>query len=136
MKMNKTKANIANALVVDDNDNFRSNYIEYLNFQTDLNIVGEAKDGYEAIQLIQKLSPDIVFMDISMPKMDGLTAAHLIKEKFPLVKVVIITIHEKEIFKEVAGTLPVDGFINKTAISHELPKLLKRLEVYSNTPIG
>jgi DNA-binding NarL/FixJ family response regulator len=134
--MNKNKTNIANALVVDDNDNFRASCIEYLNFQSDLNIVGEAKNGREAIKLIRKLNPDIVFMDISMPKMDGLTAAHLIKEKFPSIKVVIITIHEKEIFKVVADSLAVDGFISKSSISEELPKLLKKLEVYSEAAVG
>jgi DNA-binding NarL/FixJ family response regulator len=134
--MNKNRTNIVNAIVVDDNDNFRAGCIEYLGFQTELKVVGEAKDGYEAIQLIQKLNPDIIFMDISMPRMDGLTAAQLIKQKFPEIKIIIITIHEKEIFKEVADKLPIDGFISKTSISNELPKLLRKLEVYSNTAIG
>ncbi|NJD23008.1 MAG: response regulator transcription factor [Melioribacter sp.] len=131
--MAKSKSYIPKALIVDDNYNFREGYREYLTYQTDLDIVGEAQDGFEAIKKINKLKPDIVFMDISMPKMDGLTAAHLIKKKFPEIKIVIVTIHEKYIFKGIVDSLPVDGFINKSAISHELPKMLKKLDKYSNT---
>ncbi len=133
--MPKHKSNIPKALIVDDNYNFREGYKEYLTYQTDLEIVGEAKNGFEAIKKINKLKPDIVFMDISMPGMDGLTASHLIKEKFPRIKIVIVTIHEKYIFKEIAGSLPVDGFINKSSISHELPKTLKKLDIYSYTAV-
>lgn len=134
--MSKRKSNIARVLVVDDNDSFRAGYVEYLNYQTNLEIVGEARDGTEAISLIEKLKPDIVFMDISMPRMDGLTAANLIKEKYPKIKVVIITIHEKSVFKEIAESLPVDGFISKSSISMELPRVLKKLETFSNAGVG
>jgi len=133
--MTRNKPNIRKALVVEDNDNFRTDYIEYLNYQTNLDIVGEARDGFEALKQIEKLKPDVVFMDISMPKMDGLTASHLIKEKYPEIKIVIVTIHERYIFKEVADSLPVDGYICKSSISHELPKLLKKLDIYSNAEI-
>lgn len=128
--MSKNNANIRTALVVEDNYDFRSSYIEYLNYQTNLNIIGVAKDGIEAVKQITKLKPDIVFMDISMPKMDGLTAAHLIKKKYPEIKIVIVTIHEKYILKEIADTLPVDGFICKSSISDQLPKILKKLDIY------
>ncbi len=130
--MPKNKSHIPKALIVDDNDNFREGYKEYLNYQTDLEIVGEAKDGFDAVKKISKLKPDIVFMDISMPHMDGLTASHLIKEKYPWIKIVIVTIHEKYIFKEIANSLPVDGFINKSSLSQELPKMLKKLEIFSS----
>ena len=131
--MSRNKSHIPRVMIVDDNYNFRQGYKEYLTYQTDLSIVGEAKDSFEAIKKINKLKPDIVFMDISMPQMDGLTAAHLIKEKHPGIKIVIVTIHEKHIFKEIVESLPVDGFINKSSIFLELPKILKRLDILVNT---
>lgn len=131
----KSKTNIVRALVVDDNDNFRAGCVEYLNYQTDLEVVGEARDGFEAIKQIDKLKPDIVFMDISMPKLDGLAAAHLIKEKYPEIKIVIVSIHQKSIFKEVAASLPIDGFVSKASLPIELPKMLKKLDVNSGAAI-
>ena len=133
--MSKNKSNITKALIVDDNDNFRTGFKEYLSYQTDLNIIGEAKDGFEAVKQIEKLKPDIVFMDISMPQMDGLTAVHLIREKHPEIKIIIITIYEKTLFKEVADSLAVNGFISKSTISDELPKMLKKLDVYVSAAV-
>jgi YesN/AraC family two-component response regulator len=133
--MTKNKSVSTRALVVDDNDNFRAGYVEYLNHQTGLNLIGEARDGSEALKYIDKFKPDIIFMDISMPIMDGLTAAHLIKEKYPDIKIIIVTIYEKNVFQEIADSLPVDGFISKSAISRELPKILKKLDIYINTPV-
>jgi two-component system response regulator DesR len=126
--MIKNKSNIAKIIVVDGNDDFRAGYIEYLNNYNGLNVIGEARDGFEAFKKIEKLKPDIVFMDISMPKMDGLTAAHLIKEKYPHIKIVITTIYEESVLKELAGMVPVEGFISKSSISLELPKVLRKLE--------
>ena len=114
-------------LIADDNDNFRVGFSELINNQNKLKVVGEAKDGIETINLAAMLKPDIVMIDISMPKMDGIACAQLIKKQLPNTFIVIVTIHEESVFKVLADSLPADGFICKSSISHDLPKVLKKL---------
>ena len=76
-------------LVVDDHAILRDGIRSLLESQEDVEVVGEAGDGIEALEFTAKLHPDIVLMDISMPKMNGLEATRLIKERFPHVKVLI-----------------------------------------------
>jgi len=62
----------------------------------DFVITGEAADGEEAVRLVEKQKPDIAFMDISMPKLDGIEATNLIRKNTPETKVIILTVHEDE----------------------------------------
>ena len=114
-------------LVADDNDSFRAGFIELINNQNRMRVVGEAKDGIETINLTTILKPELVMIDVSMPKMDGITCAQLIKKQSQNTFVVIMTIHEESIIKMLADSLPTDGFICKSSISHDLPKVLKKL---------
>ena len=70
-------------LVVDDNDSFRSDVSNFLSEHKDFDVVGEAKDGLEAISLAQLLQPDLILLDISMPRMNGFEAAQKIKDISP-----------------------------------------------------
>lgn len=133
--MYKNNQSVIKAMVVEDNDKFRCDYIKYLKYLTDLNVISEARNGFEALEEIKKNKPDIIFMDISMPRMDGITAAYLIKKKYPEIKIVFVTIYEKSILKGAANSLPVDGFICKSSISNELPKALKKLDIYVNEAV-
>jgi len=120
-------------LIADDNDSFRVGFTELINSQNRLKVVGEAKDGIETINLTTMLKPDLVMIDISMPKMDGIACAQLIKKQSPNTFIVIVTIHEESTFKVLADSLPADGFICKSSISHDLPKVLKKLLPRINT---
>lgn len=120
-------------LVADDNDNFRTGFVEYINNQDGLRVIGEAKDGLEAIALTNNLRPDIIMIDVSMPKMDGITSAGIIKRQNPETNIVVVTIHEEQIFKELSKLLPADGYICKSSISNDLPKILRKLKNKMNT---
>ncbi len=120
-------------LVADDNDNFRTGFVEYINNQDCLRVIGEAKDGLEAIALTNNLRPDIIMIDVSMPKMDGITSAGIIKRQNPETNIVVVTIHEEQIFKELSKLLPADGYICKSSISNDLPKILRKLKNKMNT---
>ena len=123
-------------LVADDNDSFRAGFIEYINNQDGLRVIGEARNGLEAIELTNNLRPDIIMIDVSMPKMDGITSAGIIKQRNPETNIVVVTIHEEQIFKELSEQLPADGYICKSSISSDLPKILKKLKnrAKSNAP--
>ncbi|MBC5636255.1 response regulator transcription factor [Ornithinibacillus sp. BX22] len=81
-------------LIVDDHAHAREGIREILEEFDDFLIIGEAKNGKEAIQLTEELIPDIILMDIKMPMMNGLEATKIIKSKFPFVKIVMITVSD------------------------------------------
>lgn len=81
-------------LIVDDHAHAREGIREILEEFEDFLIIGEAKNGAEALQLTEELLPDIILMDIKMPVMDGLEATKQIKLRFPSVKIVMITVSD------------------------------------------
>jgi DNA-binding NarL/FixJ family response regulator len=90
------KTGSSRILVVDDHPIFRSGFAAVLSSERDLEVVGEARDGQEALLLCQELSPDLVLMDLSMPHMDGIEATREMKELCPKTLVLVLTGHEDE----------------------------------------
>jgi DNA-binding NarL/FixJ family response regulator len=112
-------------LLVDDDAGFRSAVKRLAQRERDLQLVGEAKDGEEAVQMEQKLKPEIVFMDIAMPKLDGLEATRRIKARRPEVKVIILSIHEEEAYRRAALECGADGFVLKKSILSDLDAMIR-----------
>jgi pilus assembly protein CpaE len=79
-------------MIVDDVSETRENVRKLLQFEADVDVVGAARTGKEAIQLSQDLNPDVVLMDINMPDMDGISATEQIRAKQPAVQVVILSV--------------------------------------------
>ena len=107
-------------VLVDDHDIVRAGLRSFLEAQGDLAVVGEARDGFQAIQIVQELCPDVVVMDITMPKMDGLQATRQLKGICPKAHVLALTVHEdKQYFFEmlVSGAT---GYMTKQAAADEL----------------
>jgi DNA-binding NarL/FixJ family response regulator len=84
------------------------------------NIVGEAADGEEVLELVAKHKPDVAVLDISMPRLNGIEATKIIKEKFPLTKVLILTIHENEEYIQQMILAGADGYVVKNAEKKEI----------------
>jgi len=112
-------------LVVDDNAGFRESLLSLL-FAGNLQVVGEAGSGAEALELVGALEPDVVLMDVRMPKMDGIAATRLLKERFPAVGVVALSSHEdQEIIRGmlVAGA---SGYVLKDSDGDEILTAVNR----------
>lgn len=83
-------------LIVDDHPFFREGLRRVIAAEEGLEVVGEAGDGEEALSMVQKCSPDVVIMDVNLPKMNGLEATQRIKDAFPHVQIVILTAYDDE----------------------------------------
>jgi DNA-binding NarL/FixJ family response regulator len=107
-------------LIVDDNPALREGLKSNLSHFPAFDIVGEAANGVEAIDSVEKLLPDLVLMDISMPRMDGITATKEIKIKRPETKVLIFTIHKTPEYLGAAHKAGADGYLLKDSSPAEM----------------
>lgn len=103
-------------LVADDHRDFRKVVSEYLRCLPNVIVVGEADDGVDVINKTELLDPDIVLMDITMPRRSGLDATRIIKRRWPSVKVVIATMHDSALYRSEAREAAADGFIVKSSL--------------------
>ena len=107
-------------LVVDDHAVVREGIHALLTLQRDIEVVGEAENGQDAIKKVKRFSPDVVLMDIVMPVMSGLDAAKQMREEYPQTKVLILTQYDEEENMFVAKQVGAYGFIAKKAASTDL----------------
>jgi DNA-binding NarL/FixJ family response regulator len=91
-----------------------------LDSQPDLRIIDEAKDGQEVIELTRLQRPDLVLMDVRMPKVNGLEATRTIKEELPTTKVLIVSAYEDPLFVSEAVRAGADGYVLKLSPVQEL----------------
>ena len=107
-------------LIVDDHAIMRDGIRALLGLHDDLEIVGEASEGREAIEKARDLMPDVVIMDIAMPGMDGLEAARRIMRKTPKTKVLVLTQYDNKEYVLSAIKAGVSGYVPKRALGSEL----------------
>lgn len=112
-------------LLCDDNDNFRQLLTQYIKAIPGVEVVGEAVDGVDVIEKTSTLNPDLVLMDLSMPNQSGLDATKTIKEKWPDKSVIILTLYEDSVYKELADEFNADGFIAKSSIKNQLQAVIE-----------
>jgi DNA-binding NarL/FixJ family response regulator len=110
-------------LLADDHDSFRRILIAFLRAQKDVEVVGEAIDGQEAIEQAERFHPDLVLMDIHMPKQNGLEATKAIKNRWPSTKVFILSMDPSEFYRKNTQDF-ADGFIAKTSMKSALLSIL------------
>ena len=120
-----TSAKPLKLLLVDDHELFRDGLAGLLNQQTDLQVVGQASNGTQAVQQARQLQPDVILMDIDMPIMDGLTATRLIMSELPQTKIVMLTIHEEEAKLFEAIKSGAQGYLLKNIRSAEMIEMLQ-----------
>ena len=122
-------------LIVDDYPVVREGLRSLLSSHQDFDIVGEAGDGLEAIELVGELHPDLVLLDMSMPRMDGMTAIREIKKKWPKTLVLAFTIHKSPEYVFATLIAGADGYILKddpwTDLITSIENILKGEQVIS-----
>jgi DNA-binding NarL/FixJ family response regulator len=107
-------------LIVDDNSILREGLRSLLSSQQGFEIVGEAKDGLEAIEFVDQILPDLVLMDITMPRMGGIEATRKIKEKRPETKILAFTVQDCPEYKTATLKAGADGYLLKSILHSEL----------------
>jgi len=114
-------------LLVDDSQEFLQALKAFFVQSSELSIVGWAESGVSAVQKVQKLHPDLVFMDISMPGMNGLEATREIKRLSNPPHVIMLTVFDDPEYRRASTAAGADGFISKTELAIEAPIALERL---------
>lgn len=111
--------------LVDDHTIFRQGIRLLLNLQSDLEVIGEADNGSQAVLMVQQLNPDVVLMDIAMKGMDGLTATKDILAVSPKTKVVLLTQHENKEYILPALKIGAAGYVLKRAAADEVVNAIR-----------
>lgn len=114
--------------LVDDHALVREGIAGLLEPHRDIEIVGEAENGLEALEKAREVMPDVILMDIEMPTCDGLEATRLIKKEMPYVKIVILTVHDADdrLFEAIRSG--AQGYLLKSIGSAELIEMLRGMD--------
>ena len=112
-------------LLADDHQLFREGLRCLIDSQPDMQMVGEASTGTEAVQKARQLKPDIVLMDLTMPELNGLQATKHIKAQVPEIKVVALTAHEDETYLRQLIQAQASGYVLKRAAANELVQAVR-----------
>jgi two-component system, NarL family, response regulator NreC len=107
-------------LIADDHGVMRAGLRALLEDQADIEVVGEVADGEEALQLTKELLPDIVLIDIGMPKVDGIEATRRIKSAYNQIKVLVLSVYEDQSLLKEAIKVGAAGYVIKRAAEEEL----------------
>ena len=112
-------------LLAEDHQIVREGFRSLLEHERDIEVVGEAETGRQAVQLTRKLRPAVVVMDIAMPLLNGLEATRQIRKDFPDTKVLILSAHSDEAYVEQVAVLGAAGFLLKQTSSHDLATAIR-----------
>jgi DNA-binding NarL/FixJ family response regulator len=107
-------------LIADDQAIARQGLQVILSSEDDIEVIGQAKDGQEAVELVEKLRPDLVVMDLKMPKLNGVQATKAIKEKFPTVAILVLTTYDLDDWVANAIRNGANGYLLKDTPPQEL----------------
>jgi len=121
----RKSVSIIRVLLAEDHTIVRKGLRSLLDDEAGIEIVGEAEDGQQTMELVQHLLPDVVLMDITMPVLNGLEATRQIKKLFPQVKVLVLTVHSTEEYIFQVLRAGASGYVVKQAAVSELVQAIR-----------
>jgi NarL family two-component system response regulator LiaR len=120
-------------MIVDEHDMVRRALTMFLRVCEDLELVGEARNGQEALWMCERLRPDVVLMDLRMPVMDGLTATRRVRERWPEVRVIALTsFHEEDLVHDALNAGAI-GYLLKNVSGHRLAEAIRAAKIGQST---
>lgn len=116
---------VTRILIVDDHEVVRKGLRFFLSTQPDIDIIGEADNGTQAVRMVDQLQPNVVLMDLVMPGMDGLEAIQLIKTRHPQVEIIVLTsfVDDQKVYRAIQ--MGVAGYMMKDADPNELSRAIR-----------
>ena len=117
---------LTTVLLVDDHALIRQQMRDALEQHSDVQVIGEASTGVEAVQHVRTLQPDVVVMDLSMPAMDGLRATRLIKEEHPRITVIGLSVFETAMTRDALTNAGASGLLSKEHAAEDLYLTIQR----------
>jgi DNA-binding NarL/FixJ family response regulator len=115
-------------LLAEDHTVVREGFRKLLELESDLEVVGEAQDGRQAVVLIKKLRPEVVLMDIAMPMLNGLEAARQVLKAVPDTKVIMLSAHSDDAYVRDATEAGAMGFLLKQSSAHEVCRAIREVQ--------
>ncbi|MDF1593304.1 MAG: response regulator transcription factor [Desulfobacterales bacterium] len=112
-------------IIADDHTIVRKGLCSLLDGENDIDVIGEAENGREAIKQVEKLMPDVVLLDISMPGLNGLEATRQLKKKFPKLRILILTMHDNDEYIFETLRAGASGYLVKRSAPNELISAIK-----------
>jgi DNA-binding NarL/FixJ family response regulator len=115
-------------LLVDDHTVMRDGTRRILEDEPDIVVVGEAGDGQEALDLVGECAPDIVVLDLGMPKLDGFKTCQALREQWPEVRILVLTGYDGDSYVRTLHRLGAEGYLRKSASKRELIGALRAID--------
>ena len=117
--------NAIRVLIAEDSTAYRQSLFRMLNGEEGIEVLDPARDGREAVEKSSRFQPDVVLMDIDMPQRGGLLATQAIRERWPQVKVIILSLHSGEAFRAWAEEVGATTFLSKDADPEEIIRAIR-----------
>src|SRR5579864_5438133 len=114
-------------LLADDHELFRRTMRSFIESQPHWRVCGEAGDGIEAVEKAKQMRPNVVLMDINMPRMDGLEAARIIRRELPECNIIVVTQNHSSMAREQAASVDAQGFVTKSDVTKDLPIAIEKV---------